>query len=1409
MISIVHVTNPLQPYVGRKTHELPFLEGKPLDEYLRQVFTTCDHFTVSVNGGIIPGDLWCGVILRNGDFVVAAPVVANGNLLRTLASVAVLATAAIVTQGASLTLGGFTLGFTGLGLGATASSIVAGAITVAGNLLVGALLGPSAPSSKTPSASYDPDGPKSLARSGTVIPKGAGTMRWGGNVIASFTDLEGLDQYINALVCYGFGPARTIAEIQINGKDITSYQNVQYYVRLGSNTQLPIPNFNRVVNGYPQDVQCLAGVPVVVPGTGTLTQAIQVDIAFPNGAFVLTSLSNTIPIVITYTIEYSVSGSNNWQQVVFPYTTADVVSYNPDGSPINPHDWCVVATDMPPNSGIVYHLDNGPHTPGDPWTGTIPCENFIANGNHTMYDKSVVGEWQPTNPLLNQVLVLSFRSGYQDFVGASRQPLYNRTTIYGLAPAKYDVRVTKYGSARLHDNAVFGDNNAPNVGEQVWIHSVNEISLLDLAYPNMILVGIRALATNQLNGQDLNVTALITHGLRSKDQNLLPAAFDAFEEDNPACVAADMMLDDLYGGGEWPGIRPENITRFIDEWMAWAALNDELVDDGNGGSIRRHVFNGVFDSEGSLWDAVTTVGRMSRAALIPMGKDYGVFVDQPSDPVQMFTMGNIVKDSFQETWLAIDDRANQVEIQFADSTRFYKQDNPLVYMDPDQQNAGVIIKNVRIDGKGITIPAQAWHLARFKQRNNQFLLRTGSFKVDIDAVACRPGNVAILQHDIPQWGWGGRLLPGSTASALIPDRSDIPFVAGTSYNAVVLHPALQRYAGTITSVTPVVDSVTGRSLGTVLVLSSFDNDNRVTRCIVGGVDSPILSSAAGTVTIQPAAGFAGASGQAYQLWDTDVLETRAVTGISAGGVGNSPAGAILLGTPLSQVPADFSTYVYGPVGAQKLIRIVNVRKSSEFRATLEWIDYDENCYVDATPVIGETSAQITSNPGVTALTGEETFEQVSGSYITYAQLAWKLGPDTAGVAIYGFIVGGNGSDVGGLPTLLARLTNQPTTWKTQVTPGVTWTYIAVGFGQNDVYAAFKTAPTVTIAAVGVATNLLLGSSFASGFTYWNLTPRAGDTLTATLGDDGQANYTVAGTALTAAQTLLYQVVQPSKWSIGGYLMLSAYLQDSCASSSAPNVGQLVAFLIFLNASGGVISTVSAAAALNGVTPSLRRVTCASTAVPTGTVQVAVSIAISGSGLNVPVGSILSASHLLLENSSSGQTLASEWADIDAMGHILDLFQTGSSTGLRVQGSTVPSFTGSFSPTFTATTAAIPWSNLVILWADAAYTFVPDSSVAITGLTAVTRYYAYPYFDVVNGGVQFAAPSTPVGSPAILSTAYDAGADAACKQDGRVPLAVGGLTFTTAATGSTGGGGGGGPIPPKPPPVRYPYGPDES
>ena len=146
----------------------------------------------------------------------------------------------------------------------------------------------------------------------------------------------------------------------------------------------------------------------------------------------------------------------------------------------------------------------------------------------------------------------------------------------------------------------------------------------------------------------------------------------------------------------------------------------------------------------------------------------------------------------------------------------------------------------------------------------------------------------------------------------------------------------------------------------------------------------------------------------------------------------------------------------------------------------------------------------------------------------------------------------------------------------------------------------------------------------------------------------------------------------------------------------------------------------------------------------------------------------------------------------------------SKSGFLQKGSNVPTFvTVAFTFNATSTTAlTISWPATPIRRANkqaalniSSDTAIPAGSISITGLTANTQYFYYPFWSEAAQvlGWAGAGNATSAGSPAIAQTAQaDATVQAAFFQ-GFVPLNV--LTFTQPAAGTlsqTGGYGSGNP-----------------
>ena len=727
-VRIIENCNPFQLEQRRTFDLVPLDDNESVGAIVVRANFTPENYEISVNGMRVADELiWCTTI-KPGQQIILFPRAAGSGFGKSLLDLVIVLVAAVAAAA--------TAGFALVGLammGTVMSTAMMGAIIVTSALvgagLVAWALAPGAPSAPAYSTTYDPTGPKGLAQPGVPIPKGYGTFGWCGNIISSFVDFDGADAYIYALASYGWGTAKSISNPLLNNQPISNFINCSYQTRLGTNNQTPIPGFNRIANGYPQQSQMLvSNGPVTVSGTGTDVQGLQVTVKFPSGLYRTTNDGNTIPLALIYMIEYAVHGTGDWQQPLFVNGTQEIFTTDPNGDAVYPN-WVVVPTDRFSGSGIVYAWDNGSHTPGDPWTATQSVEVVDLYGNHTWTDATFQGVWQPCDPSLGPMGVNTWWQGYIVVSAANLGAFFNTQSIYGLAPGQYDVRVTKIGyNAEGNDGIgmVFADSADSHDICDVWLWNINEVTLSDLAYPNMILVGVQALATAQMSGADFQIMCDIVHDLG--EDTTLPAALAGFEHDNPAVVAYDVLTNPIYGCGVAPA--------YVDlpAFVAWAEFCDEPVTNQDGSTARRFVFSGIFDQSSDAWKTLQTIGNMSRASVTPMGMMYTVVIDAPADPVQLFTVGNTGKDSFQEMWVALDDRCTLIECDFADAARNYRMDLPVSVMTAEDLNSGLQPKITRTKLIGCTSRDQAWRWAYYTLMSTKLTLRTIKITAPIEAV---------------------------------------------------------------------------------------------------------------------------------------------------------------------------------------------------------------------------------------------------------------------------------------------------------------------------------------------------------------------------------------------------------------------------------------------------------------------------------------------------------------------------------------------------------------------------------------------------------------------------------------------------------------------------------------------------
>lgn len=1526
-----------------------------------------------VNGEVIPPGERALKLIRPNDFIVVAPVLQGGGggggktALRMIAMIGILAASIFVP---------FALAGAGLiASGGLAAAAIGAGIAVGGSLLITALTPKPNTAAGQDTATYGWDGPQMTARQGLIINKGYGIFGEAGNVLDSYIYTAQDKQYMNLLISYGWGPARSITGIQINNNPIENYQGITIEKRLGFLDQTPVSFFNDVVNEFPQStkVRVDSGA-VIFNGHGTDTEAIEVEVNFPKGLWAGPNTDGSYdPWTVFYKVEYSLHGSGTFETALTPRTTADV-----DGTPVwlaivqdqfsgGPNDIIVAATS---NSDNQFEGEPGPDVsivlPFSPSGVSQPTESRIFTTTWVRNPLNGGGGGIASPPGGTPKTVTNW-SQISDSVTGNVTTIIRHVTRVNLPSAgQWDVRVTKLGSGQNTSTPTPHDNDSPRRGEEFWVTSIREFAHDALQYPNMVLLGIRALATDQLSGSGINITAVVDHGdpeslgykhviaadrpqvyyrlneasgtvandssgrgnnatysgtgvtlqqpsLIQQSANLAaafdgasstkittpslplgtsysidmwikPVAFGAavflasnagtgdglhldasgklniqfstlahlsvtaltlntvnhvalrvdqgftqfiingvidgagysgataltvdtllaafhgtadeicicspvirpprmavryqfgtsdrnkmedFTGNNQATVCWDMLTSRNYGGKIDP-----NTDIDIDAFVDWSNRCNELVDDGNGGQMFRHSFNGVFDTSDNMLDARNRVSNAGRAnVILSGGRRYTVVQDKPADPVQLFTMGSIVQGTFQETWLALADRANSIDIQFSNAADSYNRDVVTV-QDEDQVDAdGEVRPAPTLDLFGATTEAECFNEGNYRLLSNQKLLRSIQFGADVEAIAIQLGDVFLFSHDVPQWGESGRIEASTDASHVTLDRQ-VTMDALKTYQLLCQLPSVKRFTGNITSIS-----------GPHVTIGSFTPTARVLRLVdtARGIDYAIEDFGSGFVVLEAVAGLV--NGDSVDLYDLDVIET-----INVVNTGNTTA-AIQTTAPFTVQPRQFDIYAFGEVNlAAKPFRCVKISRAKDQQFTIYGLEYDATIYTDETPVL---SGGVNGIPtmDVNTLIADETYDLVGERYVDYLRLGWRPGTLTVGADIYVSINGGVEKYV--------DTVNSATSYMLPTVVGQVVLARIVGFDVKGNRANYLSAPTVTFTMQGVTTNMILNPSFQGSLAHWDVNWRTGDNVQRQVDSDGDGfvQYNIIGSTLAAAQKILSQLsINPSEWAVGDFIMSSMYVETTGGAT-----GNLAMEMVFNGAGTTVRAEWNLATATNGKT---RINTPANTQVPVGTTSIDVIVRVrdGGSGVSVAVGKVITVSHLMQEIVIDG-TIAtpSKWSDVDNGTNAATTLAGGDITSLVNAGSLTPVVSGLFAISVTDTQATVSWSGYKLSWGAGATGFVTnvqDGSYVITGLTGSVAYVEIPYYDIGTSGAikNIEGLSNSHGSPAGAYTPSPK-TDAVQAQilKGRVPLGF--VSFTTNAPGVTspvGGTGGGSP-----------------
>lgn len=212
----------------------------------------------------------------------------------------------------------------------------------------------------------------------------------------------------------------------------------------------------------------------------------------------------------------------------------------------------------------------------------------------------------------------------------------------------------------------------------------------------------------------------------------------------------------------------------IKEWGAWC-------------TTKSLTFDAVFDQPMTCADMLHAIARCGRAFPTWASGKLGVTWEASGKPaVAVFGMSNIRRGSFQVEYLT-EKLADEIVVNFT---------NPdLVGASGEWQQDSVRAKvpgvatperTATVELFGCTVKDMAGREANLLAAKQKYHRRKITWEADFEGQVCQKGDVAILSHDLTQWGYSGRLLAGN-GTTLTLDRK-VPFTPAQTHYVGVIFP---------------------------------------------------------------------------------------------------------------------------------------------------------------------------------------------------------------------------------------------------------------------------------------------------------------------------------------------------------------------------------------------------------------------------------------------------------------------------------------------------------------------------------------------------------------------------------------------------------------------------------------------
>ena len=733
MVTLVIIKNPFEPWNGR---EQKTIDAGITAKELKEQFAVAGADMLVVANGTEVDDNY---VTQEGDFIVVSAVVAKGgkNIFGMILAIGLsIFAGAIIGANA---LAGWGSAFAS---GTFGAYMVATAVMFIGNFLVGRMMGQGVDVGGyggDNNATYSWAGIQTMQGQNNAVALTYGTVVSGGQTIGKYVNTVDNNEYLNWLVACGEGELE-ITDIKINENDVSYFEGVDVETRAGTNTQTVIPNFNDTYFTKPISY-ILTETERIDTAQGNATEGLIVKVEFQKGLWHSNNEGKIKKAWVRLLGYYRQGLNGQWIPFVYDKTTqCEYIVSIADDAPTGTYNLRVVDSTV--------GEDEEAHTIT---TATITYPNSTAVSTTITrgveftlgYFKVLIPapeEDEPT-PTINQNFTVSFDGA--KITGSQTSALRREFRVDNLTPDEYYVKLVI--TERSHSTT----STKASV-ECTWT-GITSIVYDDFCYPNIALIGIRALATDQLNG---NPTLRFTK-TRSTILAWNPHT-EQYEEkpaNNPAWASYDVLhlcrhLEDPNNTGTYVyDVGGVSASRMLyDQFEEWAEFC----------TSKGFEVNIEINQLGEMLDVINQkIAPIGHGRVLRFGTRYGCSWDCAKQPVQMFGMGNIKAGTFSEQFLPVNDRANAVELTYMDADNGFERETITIMA--DDYDTATEIKTAQATYDGITNYDQAYREGKYQLFCNRYRVRTVTFEADIDSISCTIGDVVLVAHDVPKWAKSGRI----------------------------------------------------------------------------------------------------------------------------------------------------------------------------------------------------------------------------------------------------------------------------------------------------------------------------------------------------------------------------------------------------------------------------------------------------------------------------------------------------------------------------------------------------------------------------------------------------------------------------------------------------------------------------